>query len=258
MCSVWQNQYRSGIHRNSNAVNDAAFRLFPAALHPAVQAVIAGLGIRQTSTGDRCQNKFILTIGADTADSIKEPLAHRTGRIVVVTDIAFPGFPNGGCALIDLVQPARLLFVFQHFIGKVSPTHLGQSPQHEGCGQETGTDTVIPVFHSLGKTVCYCGLGFTLSNTKSQGPDQLCLPVGIRSAALQEQMVIGFLGTLCIFPEQGCIFSLSNYLPFLARIAANTSNRGLPFTRTSSFNHATGAPLTPIKFIKYSSLKRLS
>ena len=68
---------------------------------------------------------------------------HAARTHAFVHGIRVPTLPDGGCAVIDGVEPRWVLVLEEEFVGDVLHTVLGEGLHEDGCAEETCLQTVI-------------------------------------------------------------------------------------------------------------------
>ena len=137
-------------------------------------------------TGQRRDGESILSVHADAAHGLEQPLADRAlGVVVERADTALggvgalPGLPDGGRAGLRHGEPAGDLLVLQQPVGRLR-IDLLQHAQDQRRGEKARAQPPAVVLQRFQQALFGVCRLFLVQQSEGQRPDQLGLPVGIQ------------------------------------------------------------------------------
>ena len=101
-----QTKLRRAVGGHGNFKNSLTPFPGPAALHPAIDALVTGFGISEMSAGPGADGEVIFPVYPDAAHGLKQPFTDRAlgvvvqGRNAVLRQGTLKGFPDGGGAVL--------------------------------------------------------------------------------------------------------------------------------------------------------------
>ena len=84
----------------------------------------------------------------------------------LLESVAVPTLPDGCCAVIDRVEPARILALEEQITRNILHTVLGECRHQDRCTEETCLQAVVVLLEVLAQTRNHIRLSLTLNNTR--------------------------------------------------------------------------------------------
>ena len=164
--------------------------VLPTALDEACSRTIRGFEMVQPAVGDGAHDDMLEArtggVGSDAGTRLPNPLAddavgivveavHAVGPHALIPGVAVPAFPDGGCSVVDGVEPAGVLALEEQGVGHVGHAVVCQRGHQDGGAEEARLKAVAVLSEVLAQALNHPVLGIAVEELVVQGEEGGCL-----------------------------------------------------------------------------------